>query len=507
MSKLQWFVSSLIIMTGSLVFLSLFTYSGTLVHSIWFEEERFESETMIANMDISDLNQEEATLELQQEVAEWQANYSIELRWFDKKKLYPVESLNFLVDESIEDMMMSDELNESLIVLATEQQLMDTLEEFDFYPDVSRIVFLERLLNDLEEEVSTLPNEDIVINIHDYLFDDQVNQEQTISSTSRSYDSPLLETWIHDLRLITIEADSRFSLMNAMDEARIESLTEQPLSILASAVYEVMLHSNFNLIERVQSDTVKEDVPVGYDVKMVPEENDLVFENPNPIDYQLKFHYENNQLSVELIGEEFAYLISVDVEDQENIRPRTIVQYSDSLRKGSSQVVDSGKDGLNYQLVRSIVNPLDNENVTEQIANDYYPPIHRVEMRSKEDLVEEPEPDDFMDPGVGVDGSDGGNADGFSPSDGSSSPGREQPWDDGNRSESGSGSTIPDDRGWDSSSGSSGNSGSGNQGENSSSGSGSSGHSGEQNNHDLENNQAPPIFPKYDDDGHPIKGY
>lgn len=484
MNKLQWFISSLIIMTGSLVFLSLFTYSGTLVHSIWFEEERFEAETKIANMDISDLNQEEATLELQQEVEEWKENHSIEFRWFDKKMAYSVGNLNFLVDESIEEMMKSEELNDSLIVSGVESDLLTVLDKFEFYSDVSRVVFLEDLLDDLEKEVSTLPNKDIIINIHDYVFDNQVKQQQTIYSTTRSFDSTLLEELIAILPRITIEADSRFSLMESVDEAIVELLTDKSLSVLASAIYEVLLHSNFSLIERVQSDVINDDVPVGFDVKMDHEQNDLVFKNPNPIDYQLEFRYENNQLSVEFVGEEFPYFISVDVEDQESVRPRTIVQYSENLRKGSSRVVDSGKDGLNYQLVRLMTNPLDDESWTEQMAQDYYPPMHRIEMRSTQELVAEEETP--SDPGDG--GFDGNQGDDFYNGG--------QPWDDGGSpTNPGDYDNGNADKGGDPSLGGNGN--------------GSSGTPEQQDslNDEQEDDQAPPVFPKYDEDGDPIKGY
>jgi hypothetical protein len=519
MSKLQWFISSLIIMTGSFVFLSLFTYSGTIVHSIWFEEERFEAETKIANMDISDLNQEEATLELQQEVHEWRTNHSIELRWFDKKIAYPVESLNFLVDETIENMMTSEELNDRLIVSGVESQLLTVLDKFEFYPDVSGVVFLEDLLDDLEEEVSSLPNGDIVINVHDYVFDNQVNQQQTIYSTTRLFDSPVLEESIAALSTITIEADSHFSLLESVDEASVELLTEKPLSVLASAIYEVLLHSNFSLVERVQSDAINEDLPLGYNVKIDPEQNDLVFENPNPIDYQLDFQYENNQLSVEFVGEEFPYLISVDLENQETINPRTIVQYSDDLPKGSSRVVDAGKAGINYDLVRMMTNLLDDESLTQQLAQDYYPPIHRIELRSKEDLVAEEE-EDLIDPGSNefFDGSDGDPwNDDFPPSEDSEG---EQSWNDGNRSEPGSGSNMPGDfregdqeyqgeQGGNPSQGGSLND-EGNQDRSSFDDRGSSGTPEQQDspNNEQEDDQAPPpVFPKYDDDGHPIKGY
>ncbi|WP_280769786.1 VanW family protein [Salipaludibacillus daqingensis] len=391
MYKWQWFVSSLIIMVGSIFFLTLFTYSGELVYSTWFEEERFESETVISNMDISELNQEEASLQLKEEVDQWKANHTLELRWFDEKQEYSLDSFNFLVDESIEELMISEEQNDSLVVLGSEQQLLNVLENFEYYSDVPNVVHLEGLLNDIEEELSSLPNSDVVINVHDYVFEDQVDVEKTLMTASRAIDSSLVEEWMQDLPTITLEADSQFSFMESMESAAISPLDDESLSKLASAIYEAVLPSNFHLIERVQNDALREEINVGFDVKMNPEQDDLVFENPNPIDYKLEFEWTNNQLSVDFIGEEFPYLINVDVVNQETISPRTIVQYSNDLREGQTQTVDSGKNGLSYELIRTIVYPLTDEMRTEQIAKDYYPPEHRMEKRSKVDLIEEDE--------------------------------------------------------------------------------------------------------------------
>ncbi|WP_158282242.1 VanW family protein [Salipaludibacillus keqinensis] len=435
MKKWQWFVSSLMIMTGSLIFLSLFTYSATLVYSTFFEEERFEPETQIANMDISELNQDEASIQVQQNVESWKAERSIVLRWFDKEETYPTSDLNFLVDETIEDMMFSEELQESLTVLGNEQQLISTLEAFEFYSDIEQVVFTEELLYDMEEEISTLPNQDVVINVHEYVFEDQVDKEQQIQETSRFIDSPLLEAVIHDLPTITIEADSRFSVLDTLEEARIDSVTEKPLSVLGSAIYELLLQSNFHLIERAQNDVMIDDIPLGYDAKIVSEQQDLVFDNPNPIDYELQFQFTNNQLTVGFIGEEFPYVITVELENEETITPRTIVQYSENLAKGSTQIDHPGMDGMNYELVRAIINPLDEENTSQQIANDYYAPVHRVEIRSKEDLIEEEEepmqPDGFY--GENGDGSyQGPPPSEDQPWGGPPEGNGEQPWGDSN---------------------------------------------------------------------------
>ncbi|WP_416151367.1 VanW family protein [Salipaludibacillus sp. HK11] len=500
MNKWKWFMSSLIIMVGSVIFLSIFTYSGSLVYSILLEEERFESETKIANMDISNLNQEEATLELQNEVENWKESHKVELRWFDKTLTYPMEGLTFLVDESIEDLMISDERNDIFLVQSSQQQLVDMLQVFEFYSDVSNVVFLEGILDDIESEVSTLPNNDVMINVHEYYFEDQLN-EDTLSSTTRSFESTLLEAWIDDLSLITIAADSRFSMRESLDEAQIHSLTEKPLSILTSAIYETLLHSNFSLIERVQNDLISDDIPIGFDVKMSPEHGDLVFKNPNPIEYQLQLEYSNNELSVQLVGDPFPYLISVDVKKEDSINPKTIVQYSDELLKGATEVVEYGEEGLNYELVRSMTSPVSDETETELIAEDYYTPVHRVEIHSRDNLVEKS--DNIMDSENDefISGPAKGNDEDQTPTDGSdqsSNSSSDQILSDSE------GNFLNDEMNQNTATNDDYNEAetSGTQGEN-------GGDDGEQESIDgsMNNDQAPPVFPKYDEDGHPIKGY
>ncbi|SER92297.1 VanW family protein [Salipaludibacillus aurantiacus] len=432
MKKWQWFVSSLIILTGSLIFLSLFTYSGTMVYSTWLEEEKFEPQTQLADMDISGLTQEQAAEKIDARTAGWQAERAVELRWFDQSQSYDTEELTFNSHGTVERLNNKESNSGEIKVSGDEQYLIEVLGSFKLYSEPETVVNTEALLNDLEKEAAALPAHDIVVNVHEYVNEDKVNKASSVHIANRTPGSPELEVLASELSPVVIEGDSTFSLLEVLQDVNTELTDEKAKSVIGSAIYELLLHSNFDLIERTQSESLAQSMPLGYDVKISQSDQlDLVFENPNPSPYVMEFEVVNNSLQAELTGEEFPYLIEVDIENQEEIKPKTVVHYTERLGKGATETVETGSDGVTYSLSRTIVNPLNDNNEAEYVASDYFPPVHRVEMRSKEDFIEEEE--EPVEPGNDefFDGSGGGEEAPSSEGQPGGQEWGEDPWNDG----------------------------------------------------------------------------
>jgi hypothetical protein len=391
MGKLQWFISSLVVMTGIIIFLSLFNFSGNMLYAIWFEEERYDVETYMASVDISGMSEEEAVTALREQTENWKSGQTIEVRWFEKTAVFPAEKLNFFIEESVQNMSNGEISEGDLIVSADRRELEEVIAYFSEHAGFELEADEEALREELELRASELPDENITISLHEFTVDPDGMTEEDVSTViyqaERSYFGDQLALWLNSTEPVIIEPEENYTFSTMFTGAEMEIPSEESMSILASAVYEALLHTNFQLIERVQSDILYDTVPEGFDVRVVEYQSDLIFHNPNPVPYELYLSAENGRISAEVYGEEFPYSINVDILDHQQIEPKTIVRYSDTVPQGTENVIETGEPGLSYQLARTFTN-MESEVIFEEvIANDYYPAEERVEVWSKEDYL------------------------------------------------------------------------------------------------------------------------
>ncbi|RKL65921.1 hypothetical protein CR203_17770 [Salipaludibacillus neizhouensis] len=436
--KIKYFVNSMILLSGSILFLFYITFGGDYVYTAYYEEETFENNTFIATADISNLTHEEAIAVVETEVENWKVSAEASFRWYEQEVKSNVESIDFFVEESVTNADMNKASSYDLMAEIDVTYLRDNLSQFSFYFQDMNLVNEEQLEIEVLETAVSLPNSELELNVHEFLNSDVQEKETVLYSATRQLDSPLLEAWSNEMPEIVIEGDSRFSLSEVFEGQNIESTEGNPLSILGSAVFETLLHSNFQLVERHQPERLNEGIPLGFDTQVVIGEQDLVFDNPNPVSYELELEYDNGLLTVELIGENLPYTVTVEMEDVHDLEPKTIVNYTEQLSSGGSSVEEMGSNGTTYDIVRTFDFPENEWQVEEWIANDYYPPEHRVELRNVDDLrvteeeemgldeygnpiAENPNPDDYDSVDEFLDdyyGTETGNESGYGSTDG-----------------------------------------------------------------------------------------
>lgn len=428
----------MILLSGSILFLFYITFGGDYVYTAYYEEETFENNTFIATADISNLTHEEAIAVVETEVENWKASAEASFRWYEQEVKSNVESIDFFVEESVTNADMNKASSYDLMAEIDVTYLRDNLSQFSFYFQDMNLVNEEQLEIEVLETAVNLPNSELELNVHEFLNSDIKEKETVLYSATRQLDSPLLEAWSNEMPEIVIEGDSRFSLTEVVEGQNIESTEGNPLSIVGSAVFETLLHSNFQLVERHQPERLNEGIPLGFDTQVVIGEQDLVFDNPNPVSYELELEYDNGLLTVELIGENLPYTVTVEMEDVHDLEPKTIVNYTEQLSSGGSSVEEMGSNGTTYDIVRTFDFPENEWQVEEWIANDYYPPEHRVELRNVDDLrvteeeeigfdeygnpiTENPNPDDYDSVDEFLDdyyGTETGNESGYGSTDG-----------------------------------------------------------------------------------------
>ncbi len=396
----EWFAATLLVLVGSVAFLSLFSYTGTLMYDMWWKEERLERETQIASVDVSEMSEEEAKSALQAEINQWKSEASVHLKWYDETVTIPNEAFSFEVEQSIEHMFSGESREEAIKVTVNREEIVRLLNLFVFEEQVESQTNMDELVADLEVSVSELPAEDVDKNIHDYLYEERKPSSLMLESAQRNI--PQAEDSIQLLQTLStviIPAGGSFSLLQTLDEHQIQPVEGESLTVLASAIYEVLLSTNFEVIERSQRHQLYDGVPLGYDAHVIPDEQDLVFFNPNAHDYELQLHFDNNELRAELHGLPFPYSIRVDVEQVSQIEPKTRVRYTKERSEGEREVIENGSQGYQVRTVRAIDSIEGEEGIEETVSEDYYPPVHRLEEWSIEErFAKEEEEDTTPDP-------------------------------------------------------------------------------------------------------------
>ena len=120
-----------------------------------------------------------------------------------------------------------------------------------------------------------------------------------------------------------------FSLLNYLKDEQLHTLSEQTLNKIASAVYTVILPTNFSVLERHISITLPSYAVLGFEAKVDVKKNfDLAFSNPNDSEYAIEFAVKDGSLVVSLTGPEFLNEYTIALDDEKSFEPKTIKQYS-----------------------------------------------------------------------------------------------------------------------------------------------------------------------------------
>ena len=185
------------------------------------------------------------------------------------------------------------------------------------------------------------------------------------------------------IKTLEIKGQSQFSLLAKMEELAGKSYSSDVLSRLATAIYEVILPTNFTILERNISEELPSYAELGVEASINPSLNhDLVFSNTNDMTYQMNLAVKGNQLEVSLIGPSFLNKYEIIKSKEQRYTPKTIKQYSAQLPTNTMQVVEEGKEGMEIKVTRKVITNNGKIIKTEELSDDFYPPVHRVEVYS-----------------------------------------------------------------------------------------------------------------------------
>lgn len=369
-------LAALVVCTG---YIFSFSHFGAFAYeSVFSDGNKFDDGTMIGPVDISNLTKEEAINKIENGIHNWGTQTQLTLMNKENDKVINTSLFSFSIIESVSD--AQNGRKSPLLVALSDEQLKSALQE------VAEDSLIERLeINKLQSELEQIAKE---LQPGSFSFEllhyGANNDEHKVvaesivgTSTYNSEISNLLTSFTN----INVPAQGTFSLLETINEMDIDNVSADSLSIVGSALYKAILLTNFDILERHSSRELPVYAELGYEARILPNQKDFIFYNPNTTDYSISFELFEDRLYVSISGSPFIYEYKVMMETRA-FNPRTILQYKSSVPVGETVVQTEGTKGFLVPVYRlTLQDSIDIVDKTK-IAEDFYPPIHRVELKS-----------------------------------------------------------------------------------------------------------------------------
>ncbi|MGG4037930.1 VanW family protein [Heyndrickxia ginsengihumi] len=340
--------------------------------------DQFADGTSIGGVDISGMTKNEAQQKLEKSVQSWEKSSHITINYLDQSIKLPTSKLQFNIDESLNQ--ARDGKASPLTVTLDSSNLMDEIS------NTFKSINLEdwniaRLNENICKVASNLQTGNHDYHLVDYAIDgDKKNKivakaELTSIPEDAQYD---IAAWVKQFKQIKIPAQSAFSLLDVTKMDPAVTYSENDLSMIATTIYQAILTTNFEIIDRYISSELPSYAVLGEEAKVVPNKLDFVFINPNTSAYKLHFAYSNHTLSVSVVGTPFLEKYKILKKNYKTFSPKTVVHYNKTLKASQSVVLQAGKAGQYVKLYRKIYDQNHALLKSELISEDFYPSVPKI---------------------------------------------------------------------------------------------------------------------------------
>lgn len=204
-----------------------------------------------------------------------------------------------------------------------------------------------------------------------------------------SLSNATLDYMINELNGQQIEAKSLFSFFESIETPEKLLKSSEESSFLGTGLYGLFLQADFDIVSRTQQLTLPTYGDKGLNAEVNKKDNkDLVVMNNSDSTYRLKIDKKKDKVTFALEGNEPTYTYDISIENEKEIKPRTIYRYSKRINPGEHEVVQPGSEGLSLQIVRTTFE--NGDYVGESIVSrDVYLPTPLILLVSPDEIIEE----------------------------------------------------------------------------------------------------------------------
>lgn len=355
--------------------------------NIFETSDVYKENTFLAGLTLQGKVKEQVGEELEEQIFQWKKQHKLNVNYQEKQIEIPGSIITFNVDQTMSTIQNGQ--SNQIDVEIDENELKDFLQNFLGY-QISNILDFTKLENDLKTTASNLSTSQINIDLTSYI----TNKNEIVMSTTVdvvNYQRDI-DVFIASGSKIPIKANSQFSMNQFIEEQKIVAENET-LSLIASTVYELILQSNFQILQRDISLKLPTYAQLGKEVRFEKKVNDFQFKNTNHTDYVIELTKENSLLRVSLKGVPFANSYHIDTSDQSSIEPNQYFTYG--LLKSQETTADRklqyGVPGQTVKVYRNVFDLKGNFMKKQFISEDTYLPTNEITIVQKqsEQAVEE----------------------------------------------------------------------------------------------------------------------
>ncbi|MDX8290010.1 G5 domain-containing protein [Metabacillus indicus] len=361
----------LLVLFGCVFILFGFSFFGVKAYGALFNEKTVPEGVVAGGIVLSGLTQAEAEEKLNQAIAGWKEN-SFYFLQTDRELGLDSNLVTFDVKKTAE-LALENKTNK--LIAAVDAEALRVFLENELSPDILPAVDQKALASEMELAASELTEGIFTLSIENYLVKEKLPKTLLAGSVIPA-SSVLLQQPI----AISIEPLGTFSLETYMEENSLQ-LDDDNLSLLATGIYQTVLLTNFEILERHISVELPAYAELGKEAVFAKGKRDLVFYNPNDAAYELKLAQDGTSLNVSIEGAAFENTYSLTMENEKSYKPKKILQYDAALNDNTTRVIEEGRNGQSAAVYRNELDQNGKLLSSTLISDDYYAPVHRVEVK------------------------------------------------------------------------------------------------------------------------------
>ena len=328
-------------------------FGASAYNQIFKDSAQFGENTTIGSLDIEGQSKREVSTLLSEATEKWTQNTVLGITYKEGQMTVDNGIFNFQREKTVVS-LLSGKKNKA-VVSVDKDSLLEDLYDMSLSL-ASTTLDIDRLANDLAVSAEFLTEGTKTLELENYI-DGDVGEDEVIAEATVNVGdaATAIKELIPLIQPMEVKGETQFSLLQKMSELEGKKYNSDTLSRLATAIYGVVLPTNFTILERNISDQLPGYAKLGFEAHIDSEiGHDLVFANTNDHAYRVELQVEGKKLKATLKGQSFLNSYEVKTTDEKRYTPKTIKQYSDELAPAAMQVKKDGKDGITVKVLRRI---------------------------------------------------------------------------------------------------------------------------------------------------------
>jgi hypothetical protein len=367
-----------------------FSCYGTNVYEKFFQSNaRFDEGTVIGPESFDHATKVQALRTLTEKVTAWQLDALLTFQYVEKSANISTNLIEFQIEKSVEE-AATGQKNELYTTVSAERLQAELDEQFPLLHDTQLDV--ETLASDIADIGDYLKSDETVIDLTLYM-NEEAKQSIAAEILTGTVSEPLAK-FVEKNPSIPVKSGEMVSFNEWLSTTQYEELDNESINILSSALYQLVMQTNFVVLEKNQSMALPDDIELGYEAKVdLANSQDFIFLNENNAGYTVEWQVREGKVYGVLKGMPFYYTYKTLLKNKAALRPKTILHFNPNLPYGTMRVERFGENGMMIDVYRQTREGT-LELKEEKVAEDFYLPVHQIEWHSSQDPPPEPVEDD-----------------------------------------------------------------------------------------------------------------